>query len=246
VQLLLIVELPQDLVTGTYTVQLRDIDNARHISKEFTISSADTWEKKTLTFAGDTTGAFDNDNAKSLQLDIYLGAGSNFTSGTLASSWSSYTQANTAPNNVNLADNTANYINITGVQLEAGTTASDFEFLPVDVNLARCQRYYYLHASGTGKTIGAGCYFNSTEINSIVKFKQTMRTEPSISVVSGTNYYRMDRNGGQDYFDDFTIYQPSTNASMIYNATQASGTAAQAGIVNTSNASAFLAFQAEL
>jgi phage gp37-like protein len=77
-----------------------------------------------------------------LYVNFWLGAGSNYSSGTLGTTWSSYTAANVAVGQVNLADSTDNEWYITGVQLEAGTTASDFEFLPVDVNLNRCQRYF--------------------------------------------------------------------------------------------------------
>jgi hypothetical protein len=128
--------------TGTYICELRDVDNNRTISQSYTISSANTWEKKTITFAGDTTGALGNDNAESLRCNFYLNAGSNYTSGTLQTSWGGRTDANRAVGQVNLADNTANEWYITGVQLEVGTSASDFEFLPYDVNLQRCQRYY--------------------------------------------------------------------------------------------------------
>jgi hypothetical protein len=121
---------------------LRDIDNNRTISQSYTISSANTWEKKTITFAGDTTGALGNDNAESLRCNFYLNAGSDYTSGTLQTSWGGRTNANRAVGQVNLADSTANEWYITGVQLEVGTSASDFEFLPYDVNLQRCQRYY--------------------------------------------------------------------------------------------------------
>ena len=82
------------------------------------------------------------DNSVAIDLDFYLSAGSNYTSGTLNTSWNSVTTANRAVGQVNLADSTSNEWYITGVQLEAGTTASDFEFLPFDVNLQRCQRYY--------------------------------------------------------------------------------------------------------
>ena len=127
---------------GTYICELRDSDNSRQINKSYTISSANTWEKKTITYDGDTTGALDNDNARSLDVVWWLGAGSNFTSGTLQTSWGSIVAANRAVGQVNLADSTSNEFYITGVQLEAGT-ASDFEFLPYDVNLRRCLRYYY-------------------------------------------------------------------------------------------------------
>ena len=129
--------------TGTYIVELRDQDNSRTINKSYTIDSADTWEKKTITYAGDTTGTLTNDNNQSLQLQFYLGAGTNYTSGTLQTSWGSQTDANRAVGQVNLADSTSNEWYITGIQLEAGTTASDFEFLPVDANLNRCLRYFY-------------------------------------------------------------------------------------------------------
>jgi hypothetical protein len=129
--------------TGTYIAELMDNDNGyKHIGNAYTISSANTWEKKTLTFAGDTTGAFDNDNGAALGVSFWLGAGSTYTSGTLQTSWGSLAQANRAVGQVNLADSTANEWYITGVQLEAGTTASDFEFLPVDINIQRCRRYF--------------------------------------------------------------------------------------------------------
>ena len=129
--------------TGIYICELIDSDNSnRTINKSYTINSANTWEKKTITFPGDTTGTLDNDNAVSLSLQFWLGAGSDYTSGTLQTDWGSQTPANRAVGQVNLADSTSNEWYVTGVQLEAGSVASDFEFLPVDVNLQRCQRYF--------------------------------------------------------------------------------------------------------
>ncbi len=128
--------------TGTFIVELNDSDNLRQISKSYTINSANTWEKKIITYDGDTTGTLDNDNANSIRFEMFLLAGTDFTSGTLATSWQANDNADRAVGQVNLADSTSNEWYITGVQLEAGTTASDFEFLPVDVNLQRCKRYY--------------------------------------------------------------------------------------------------------
>ena len=126
--------------TGTYIALLKDNDNGRDISKSYTISSADTWEKKTITYAGDTTGALGNDNGASLMVYFWLVAGSTYQSGSLQTSWDSTDDS--AVGQVNLADSTSNEFYITGVQLEAGEVASDFEFLPHDVNLQRCFRYY--------------------------------------------------------------------------------------------------------
>ena len=129
--------------TGTYVVELFDLDNSRQISKSYTIDSASTWEKKTITYEGDTTGTINNDNGSSLHVHIWLGVGSNYNSGTFQSNWESTLNANrVSSSQVNLADNTANEFYITGVQLEVGTSASDFEFLPYDVNLTRCMRYF--------------------------------------------------------------------------------------------------------
>jgi len=132
--------------TGTYNVEMLDKDNPRMITKQYTIDSANTWEKKVLSFAGDTTGALDNDNANSLEINMWLGSGSNFSSGTTQTSWATTTNANRAVGNVNLADSTANEWLITGVQLEVGTfdvnSIPPFQFEDVGTSLARCQRYY--------------------------------------------------------------------------------------------------------
>ena len=137
--------------TGTYICNLEDSDNTKDVSQSYTINSADTWEKKTVTFPANTSDSFDNDNARSLDLVFFLTAGSNYTSGTLNTTWNTTVSANRAVGQVNLFDNTSNEWYITGVQLEAGTTASDFEFLPVDVNGTRCKRYYQKLGIGMGQ-----------------------------------------------------------------------------------------------
>ena len=127
--------------TGTYICEVYDSQNARHISKSYTIDSADTWEKKIIVFPGDTTGSFANDAGVGLQVDFWLAAGTDYTSGTLATSWQANDATDRAVGQLNLADSTSNEWYITGVQLEAGDQATDFEHLPFDINLLRCQRY---------------------------------------------------------------------------------------------------------
>ena len=129
-------------VTGTYTVNIRDLDNGRSCAATYSVSASATWEKKTIIFPADTTGAFDNDNAASLRLTFNLGIGSNYTSGTLQTTWGSNVDANLGVGQTNLAAATSNYWQITGVQLEAGSVATPFEFEDYSVTLAKCQRYF--------------------------------------------------------------------------------------------------------
>ena len=207
--------------TGTNIVELFDLDNSRQISKSYTVSSSDTWEKKTITFAGDTSGAFGNDNAASLQLDFFFGAGSNYTSGTLNTSWNSNTTANRAVGQVNHADNTSNNIYITGVQLEAGTTASDFEFLPVDVNKRRCERYYMNLGLCTGSA-----YSSTNGMIWCIQFPVETRATPTVSFnYSGTanRIYRIE-NGATSDFTSPIIFKTTKGIQQMYSSgTPASG-----------------------
>ena len=236
--------------TGTNIVELFDLDNGRQISKSYTVSSSDTWEKKTITFAGDTSGAFGNDNAASLQLDFFFGAGSNYTSGTLNTSWNSNTTANRAVGQVNHADSTSNNIYITGVQLEAGTAASDFEFLPYDVNLNRCLRYFYNLIDRPGGDsegyFAAGYMYSGDRLYFQIPFFVEMRATPTMSAASGTDYYTFYRDSAGDNFNEILTTQLRKNYAMLRAAdSHISGTAGQAGGVHTTSNSK-VTFSAEL
>jgi hypothetical protein len=233
-------------VTGTYVAWLFDDDNTRHVAATYSLSASATWERKTITFPADATGTFTNDNGASLYVRFWLGVGSSLSSGSLATTWASYTAANAAVGQTNLAAATDNYWQVTGVQLEVGPVATPFEFEPFEATLRKCQRYYHLHASGASKAICNGSYQNANSAFGVVHFPTSMRTEPTLSATSGSNYYRFDRNGGTDDFDSFIIYLPTEHSACIYNNGQTSGTSGQAGLLQTLNASASLAFSAEL
>jgi hypothetical protein len=232
--------------TGTFIIQIRDIDNARSISKSYTVSVSNTWEFKTITFPGDTTGVLDNNNGLSLTVDFWLGAGTDHTSGTLQTTWGARVIANDAVGQVNIADNTANDFLITGVQLEAGEQASGFEFMPIDTNLGRCQRYYFLKASGMSQDIGMAAYYTSTDLRTSFCFPTTMRATPSIDVKTVTNGYDIRVNGAPDSMNSFIFNNGSTQSVSIINNSDVSGTAGQCGHLFTNNADCFLAFTAEL
>ena len=107
-------------VTGTYVAELYDTDNTRSISQTYTVTDSNTWQKIVLSFVADTSGTLTNDINESFVVNIWFGAGSNFTSGTLNTSWGTATNTNRAVGQVNGASSTSNEIYVTGLQLEVG------------------------------------------------------------------------------------------------------------------------------
>jgi hypothetical protein len=199
--------------TGTYIAELEDRDNSRYVSKSYTVDVTDTWEFKTATFPGDTTGTLNNDNGESLRLNFWLGAGATWTSGTLGTTWHT-TAANRAVGQVNLADDTSNDWYITGVQLEAGTTASDFEFLPVDVNLQRCQRYCYVITGATDQNIAIGDNANgSGAALFFLPLLTTMRSAPSGTFTTASHFEKLKYEDG---WADLSSIALSTTQPFLY------------------------------
>mgnify|MGYP003136322670 FL=1 len=200
--------------TGTHILELDDHDNGRNINQAYTINSSDTWEKKVLTFAADTTGAFGNDNGSSLRLFWWVGAGSNYTSGTLETSWASTTNANRAVGQVNNADSTSNNWYITGVQLEVGefdaNSIPPFQHESFGDSLRRCQRYLWQQKNDTGSTVcvtiglaqGTGRGYGAWQFSE-------MRAAPTVSVSDVGEFLPLDGAGGPE--PDFTTVTNSTS-----------------------------------
>jgi hypothetical protein len=176
--------------TGTFIVELVDTDNSRSCSKAYTISASNTWEYKTVLFPADTTGAFTNDANESLQVNWWLGAGTTFTSGTLATTWGATVSANRAVGQTNLASSTSNTFFVTGTQLTVGSVATPFEFKTFANDLRECQRYYYQRKQIGGfnyvEGMGAGVNF-SNAIGIVFQNPVEMRAAPTFSVVSGSS-----------------------------------------------------------
>ena len=130
--------------SATYTVEIRDLDNDRINTQTFAVTTS--WSRISLTFIPDTTGAFDDDNAGSLQLSFWLHAGSTYTGGTFASNtWASRVQGNRVNSSqTSFFDSTSRTFIITGVQLEVGEQTTPFEHRSFGDELARCQRYFQI------------------------------------------------------------------------------------------------------
>ena len=137
---------------GVYTVALYDHDNSRNVAANYTVSadeaSGQTWVKREVVFPADTTGTWDDDNAKSATLEFIFDAGSGFKSGTQNTSWGAASDAVTCPGmTAALGDSTSNVFYLTGIQLETDRV-TDFEYRNYGDEIQRCLRYYYRTGEG--------------------------------------------------------------------------------------------------
>jgi hypothetical protein len=232
----------------TFGVELEDLDNGRGITKLFNTTTG--WVRHEFVIPADVddgSSPFDDDNASSLSIQFWLHAGATFTGGTLnTAAWANHISANRAAGIDSFFSSTDNNFFITGVQLEVGSVATPFEHRSYGEELALCQRYYWNLVNGTDNEIGIGAYQTSSELNNIIQFPVLMRTGPTLDIVTGTNYYKINRSGASDGFNSFTIARATTRNALIYNGSEISGTAGQAGETQSGNASAFLSFTAEL
>ena len=168
-------------LTGTFSGSLTNDNNTRSYPYEYTISSANTWERKSVTFPGDTTGTWDTGSSDWLELYWDLGIGSNFEGS--AGAWVAAQDFGTSGSTKLIGTNGATWL-ISGVQWEQGQTATPFEHRSYGDELARCQRYYFqltdLSSDGAG-TFGQ-MYNNDTAKRTIeIQYPTTMRTSPTLT-----------------------------------------------------------------
>jgi hypothetical protein len=233
--------------TGTYQVNLRDNDNSRQIGSTYTISSANTWERKEVTFAGDTTGAFDNDNASSLEIEWWLAAGSTYNSGAVPTAWEAQSNGDRAAGlNVAIGASTSDDFHITGIQLELGENASDFEHRSFGEELSLCQRYFFQNGNsghafqihGSGQNLGTGTGDVTIHLPVTMRATPTI-TSSNIGVGSGTQLSAVSAftsagSNGQK------IFGRATHTSHSYT------TGDGCMLMNNNNAAGYVRFDAEL
>ena len=201
--------------TGTAQVNFTDEENTRMCSGQYTISSADTWEKKIINIAADTSGASANDNTESIRISWFFDAGSNFTSGAVPTAWESTSAGDKSVSDLAIADNTNNDVAITGVQLEVGefssTTMPPFQFETHEENLQRCLRYYYRANGRCGFGAGTG-FVQDGDVKAYIYHTMPVapRTEFSFSL-SGTSgaIITIDGNAGDDVQSISSIHADS-------------------------------------
>ena len=184
--------------TGTNIVEAYQFDDDRICCQSYTVSSSNTWEQKVLNFPADTTGVIDDNNGAGISFSFYMSAGTDYTSGTLATTWASRTDANRAVGQVNNADSTSNNFHITGVQLEIGefssSTLPPFQHESYGDNLLRCQRY--LAMNGNNAPITGSCNGSAQFNSASLWLPVSMRATPDVSNLSSIHCW----------FDDGTAF----------------------------------------
>jgi hypothetical protein len=168
--------------TGTHNLEIQHSDAGYFNTHQYSITTANTWQKVEITFDGYQTTAINNDNGQGFVISWWLVAGSTFSGGTYTENTWYTTNANRAVGQVNIADSTSNDFYLTGVKLEVGSAATPFQHESYGDNLAKCQRYYNKHS---GSMNIHGFYYNSSTSLAEMNFPVTMRSAPTLSATNG-------------------------------------------------------------
>ena len=207
--------------TGTFNIEIRQVDstpsNYQNIS-QLTIDTANTWEYKTLTVAGNTSNDIRNNNFAGLQVYMWLKTGSNYTSGgdKTGDGWITYNAANVGHGaDLDITTSTSDFFSITGVKLEGGSTATPFHHESYAENLAKCRRYFETNypegnypGDTIGNTIGAGLTYRTTAATTYNNwpFKVRMRANPALVAYNGLDGGTGDWRGSNSTDFSVTFY----------------------------------------
>ena len=237
--------------SATYVCELQDIDNTRQISKTFTVGT--DWSRVELSFPADTTGAFDDDTARSFDFRIWLHAGSIYTSGTINSSaWAADDNANRLGSGItSFLDSTDRTFFLTGVQLEIGQNFTEFEHEPFERTLEKCERYF-TRINAKGSVASYNCFpfsgfcRSSTLAQFPIHWNQPMRSVPTMSYAGASTFGVLDSSGSTNAVSNISTSRTTEIASVAD--WTSSGLSAGNGtrLVANNTADAFIDADAEL
>ena len=235
-------------LTGTFGGSVKNGGSSRSYPFTYTISVADTWEQKSVTIAGDTSGTWPTDNTSGLILSFAIGVGST-TSGT-AGAWAT-ANYNSATGATSVVGTNGATFYITGVQLEKGSTATSFDYRPYGAELALCQRYYYRVIGSNNTYLGIG-QVSSAGTNAVIQvpFPVSMRVNPTSLDQTGTaSNYKMSQastaNVSCTSVPTLAGNGTSFYGGVLYTASGLGGTAGQVTMGST-DGTGYLGFSAEL
>jgi hypothetical protein len=223
-------------LTGTFGGNLRNGSGTRSYPFSYTITAANTWEQKSVTIAGDTSGSWQTNNTAGLNVGFSLGAGAS-ASGT-AGSWQSGNLLSATGATSVVGTNGATFY-ITGVQLEKGSVATSFDYLPYGTELALCQRYYQQIGGSTYgvnfQPYGVGCFITTTaaslQMNNIV----TMRAAPTFIFNNATT--TLVRSGASAIVPTSVVIDISSQTTIMYTVNVSGGATAGNGTAHYSQGS---------
>jgi len=230
-------------VTGTYSVALHNSASDRSYVTTYTINAANTWEQKTVTIAGDTSGTWLTTNGVGITAYFALGMGSTY-GGATAGTWNASLKLAATGQTQWVSTSGATFY-ITGVQLEKGSTATSFDYRPYGTELMLCQRYFYKNFPATaGVAVAGGYWFNTTYPIGTITFPVSMRTAPTFSV-SATSDFNVLIPAGTASISSFVMSNAGTLSGRL-DLTAATGTSGQGNVIQTANTSAYFQLSAEL
>jgi hypothetical protein len=213
-------------LTGTFSGALRN-GGANDYSNVFTytINAANTWEQKSITLAGPTTGSWNTTNGQGLWVWFDLGTGTGQQTSTV-NTWQNANNLRATGSQSIVGTNGATFY-ITGVQLEVGTVATSFDFRSYGTELELCQRYCQVIAKGNEQAIPANWSFSSsTDLQADLKLSPTMRATPSL--IQTATSYRVNSAG---------LNQTATT-TISYSSTESTRNSARMSVGGFSGASA--------
>ena len=211
-----------------FAVEINDNDNGRQMSKLYATTT--DWVRHELTFPADVddgSSPFGDDIGHSLDLAFWLHAGTTYTSGTLETAFANTTDANRAAGISSFYSSTDNNFFLTGVQMEVGPVATEFEQEDIGTTLGKCERYF--QKWDVEATLGAGLWFSGVQLLGNLSFRQIMRTSPTMSVSSAdfVKAYKdgeaIDSNDSASPFDLININSARFNLTMASAATDGMG-----------------------
>ena len=235
-------------VAGDYTLNFGTHDGtAYRYLMEYSLL-ANTWKHVVFKIPGNSNLTVNDDNGHGATIMWYPFLGSDYVQADQENNW--YASSNNkygTTSTTNWWTTNDSTWEITGVQLEVGSQATAFEHRSFGEELSSCQRYFYRVADGASKALGLGVAYSSSQMFGAITFPVTMRTEPTLSAASGTNYYEFIRNNAADYFNSLDLGNRTTDKiGEIFNSTEISGTSGHAGYIRTDNTAVYVDFVAEL
>ena len=232
--------------TGTHNLEIEHTDASQKNTIQYSITTANTWQKVTLNFDGYQTTNFNNDNGSSLIVTWWLIAGSTYSGGTYNENTWHNTNADRAVGQVNVGDSTSNDFYLTGVKLEIGSIATPFQHESYSEILSKCYRYYVRYGAQTTSSglMNMNVRTSGSAKYGVLHFPTKMRAVPSIIISSASHYTLF--FAGSSSTPTAASYQGGTLLTAEIYWTASGGTSGDGGWIRIVNTAGYLDFDAEL